>query len=716
MARKQTAAQREQADRDRAERLEQLHQTLQQGVEDLVSSKAWTDYLRFASRMPNYSFNNLLLLFQQMPDATQVASYKTWKSYGRQVRRGESSLRILGPVQRKVDAVDDTGQVRRDDAGEPLQTRKVVAFRAIPVFDVSQTDGEPLPDQPMPQLLEGEAPPGLWDGLAAQVAAAGYTLRRVPPDDELLRRPGGNANGVTFWDERLVVVREDVDPAAAVKTLAHELAHIELHSTIAREEETSSIAMCRGLKEVEAESVAFLVTASAGLASDQYSVPYVAGWGSSTESAEDVADAMQQTAGRVLAAGHRILDGLEHDDVTLERTDLRSSEALADRVSAVRDRAAQASTDAHAHTAGVSTATQQLRSVLADTQRFYQANIEGSWVPDYLDRRGVGQPARAAGAGHAPPGWTSLVDHLRDRGHDPEAMVAAGVARHGRRTGQLIDVLRDRVTLPIHDTSGQVVAFTARHNPAAPEGPKYLNTAGTILFDKSRAVFGLTAAAPAMAAGAHPVVVEGAFDALAIQATSRHADIPLVGLAACGTALTEHQARGIAAACGSDSAVTIAYDGDAAGQRAITAAGEKLQSHAGLQVRVAQLQQGSDPADYIADGRGSDLAGRLQHGQPLAAWDLDREISSASSAQLQNVAFRSQLADALIARHAPHTPAEQVAPMLLQLTRRLDLDPGQVIDRAVEVRGPDQPLLDLPDPPAIAPAAPAQPDRAITLQ
>jgi DNA primase len=253
---------------------EELLAQLHAGVEKLTTGEDWRRMLDISSQLHAYSFGNVLLISGQRPDATMVAGYKRWQELGRQVRRGERSIRILAPVIVK----------REDDNGDV--TRVVVGFRATGVFDVSQTDGPELPDT-MPRLLDGEAPSGLWDALAAQVEARGFTLDRGPC---------GSANGLTDFGARSVRVRADVSTAQAAKTLAHELAHVLLHGP----KEVRYFA-CRGRCEVEAESVAYVVAGWAGLPTDGYSFPYVAHW------AEGDWKRVQETGTDVLQAVRSII-------------------------------------------------------------------------------------------------------------------------------------------------------------------------------------------------------------------------------------------------------------------------------------------------------------------------------------------------------------------------------------------------------------------------
>jgi len=265
----------------RDERLEAMHETLVQKTEALVTSEGWAEYLAFAAKFHNYSLNNLLLILAQCPHASRVASYKRWAEMGRQVRKGEKSLGIFAPMMRK-----------REDEKTGEEKRYISGFRIVPVFDVSQTDGDALPDDiTRPTLLDGEAPEGLWDALAAIVAEHGYRIERGDC---------GGANGFTRPSDLLVKVREDVSDAQACKTLAHELAHVMLHT----EDKTlcADALAHRSVAEVEAESVAHLVATEHGLPTEPYSLPYIAGWSNGkSEVVALAADRVLKTSRAILA-------------------------------------------------------------------------------------------------------------------------------------------------------------------------------------------------------------------------------------------------------------------------------------------------------------------------------------------------------------------------------------------------------------------------------
>ena len=283
------------AEASRKATLEALHTQLAERVGSLDSVEAWQAWLGFATSFHRYSFNNTVLIWTQRPDATLVAGYRAWQAKGRQVRRGEPAIRVLGPVTVRDRKVDEQGRPVMDATGKPIVQVRVVGVKPVSVFDVSQTDGDPLPEAPRSELLTGQAPPGLWDALQGFVEAQGYAV---------VRGDCGGANGLSTYDAREVRVRDDIDEAQAVKTLAHEAGHVLLHAPESREGFA-----CRGVWEVEAESVAYLVTAAHGLDASQYTFNYVAGWAhdAATPDGPSVEDLVKATGQRVIGATEQIL-------------------------------------------------------------------------------------------------------------------------------------------------------------------------------------------------------------------------------------------------------------------------------------------------------------------------------------------------------------------------------------------------------------------------
>ncbi|WP_240619489.1 ArdC-like ssDNA-binding domain-containing protein [Blastococcus sp. TF02-8] len=312
-------AQREAADAARTAKIAALHDQISEQVEQLTADPRWRAMLDAAAKFHTYSLGNQLLIELQAArlgiSPTRVAGFTTWKALGRSVVKKSTGLAVLAPctytpkgastgqgTDRAAPAAatatgtETAGEPAGGDADRPAGARVLRGFRIAHVLDISQTEGEPLPDI-TPELLAGDAPAALWDALAAQVTAHGYTL---------VREDCGQANGVTDPAARTVRVRPDVADAQAVKTLAHELAHIECGHTAAGYDYRG----CRGRAEAEAESVAYIVTAWAGLDSGAYTVPYVAAW-----SARD-ADVVRAAATTVTAAARRILDHLDGAEAT----------------------------------------------------------------------------------------------------------------------------------------------------------------------------------------------------------------------------------------------------------------------------------------------------------------------------------------------------------------------------------------------------------------
>jgi len=292
------------------DKLAALHEQISDGVAALVESDGWRAMLDTAAKFHSYSLGNLLLIGGQAPQATRVAGFRSWQSLGRQVRKGERGIAILAPCTYRPKAADRT-EPAAPAGQEPATTsgggavpgaggkKQVRGFRVVHVFDLSQTEGAPLPDV-APTLLTGQAPAGLWDALEGQVLGHGYTVHRGDT---------GRANGWTDPTSRTVRVSGGVDDAQAVKTLIHELAHLEAGHVA----DLPTYATCRGRCEVEAESIAYVVAAAQGMDASGYSVAYVAGWaGPDLSVVRQAADTVTQTARCILARLDAAADEQEH--------------------------------------------------------------------------------------------------------------------------------------------------------------------------------------------------------------------------------------------------------------------------------------------------------------------------------------------------------------------------------------------------------------------
>jgi antirestriction protein ArdC len=268
------------------DRLKEAHERLTAAVSSIVSGDDWQRMLKTAAKFHRYSLSNILLIQLQKADATMVAGFRRWKELGRTVRKGERGIQIIAPCRYRTKVEKQNGD---EEAIESIRGWKVVY-----VFDISQTEGEPLEDLDAirPKLLDGDAPEGIWDALVTQADAAGF---------EVVRDQKRNENGYCDFLSKKISVRPDVAPAQAVKTLVHELSHALLHG--------DELGRSREIQEVEVESVAFVVLDALGLQSGDYSFPYVARWTNG-----DV-DVVKRSADRAISCARTILAGMEASSV-----------------------------------------------------------------------------------------------------------------------------------------------------------------------------------------------------------------------------------------------------------------------------------------------------------------------------------------------------------------------------------------------------------------
>jgi antirestriction protein ArdC len=286
------------AEQRKAER-EALLATLAEKVAALSSSAEWLAYLRFMAAFRRYSFNNVMLIAAQCPHATRVAGYRTWQQLGRQVRKGEQAIKILGYSTKKITKTDP-------DTGDEVEDR-VTRYPILSVFDIAQTDGEPMPAD-LYRLPIGDGPDGALDRLTCWLASEGWTLRELPL--------AGTCEGYTDHARRIIATEAGLAPAARLVVLLHEAAHAMLHGDLNPGEYQAH----RGVCETEAESTAYVVANLLGLDVDASSISYVAGWSRAEPSV------LTEAAVGVLRAVNAIAAGLGLDD---EQADEPADDATA---------------------------------------------------------------------------------------------------------------------------------------------------------------------------------------------------------------------------------------------------------------------------------------------------------------------------------------------------------------------------------------------------
>ncbi len=262
-------------------KLDTIMKSLEEGVEKIFTSEQYHVYLDTMSKFHNYSFNNTLLIALQRPDATLVAGYQTWqKKFQRHVKRGEKGIKIIAPVpvkeKREIEKVDEeTQEIVIGEDGQPeteVVERILPRFRVTTVFDVSQTDGEPLPTIEAKEL-EG-------DVIIYEDFMKG--LEELSPVPFQFMEIEGGAKG--YYSKKYIAIQKGMSNAQTMKTAVHETAHAILHDRDIMEE--NGLTKDRMTKEVEAESVAYVVCNRFGLDTSDYSFSYIAGWSTDKEMSE----------------------------------------------------------------------------------------------------------------------------------------------------------------------------------------------------------------------------------------------------------------------------------------------------------------------------------------------------------------------------------------------------------------------------------------------
>lgn len=262
------------------DKLLEAQKALQTGVANLVASDGWKDYLKAQAQFRNYSFQNVLWLLLQAGargiTPQRFAGYNTWQALGRQVRKGETSFKVLAPCGYKK---------RDEETGE--ETFRLRGFRVVSTFEVSQTEGAALPEAVQKLQGSGEELQAAFARIEKFNKSRGITLERRPNLD-------GGANGIYRRLNREILIDSTLSDLQALKTLAHETAHSILHD--------SDDGNSRETKEVEAESTAFVVLHALGLNSAEYSLGYIAHWSKGdTKLIQDVAGRVQKAAKQILA-------------------------------------------------------------------------------------------------------------------------------------------------------------------------------------------------------------------------------------------------------------------------------------------------------------------------------------------------------------------------------------------------------------------------------
>lgn len=250
------------------EKVQKLTDQLETGITELFNSEQYAAYLSTMSKFHRYSFGNILLILLQCPGASQVAGYGDWKkNFGRQVKRGERGITILAPCPyRRREEVEETAP--DGSTATTIQLVQRVGFRTVTVFDVSQTEGKPLSE--LVHKLTGDVAD--YERMTEAICA----LSPYPINIEAF--PGA-AYGCCNFVEQRILVQPDMSQVQTIKTMIHEVSHAKLHAPIEDGDgETPPQRKRRFVREMEAESVAYVVCQHFGIDTADYSFGYVAGW------------------------------------------------------------------------------------------------------------------------------------------------------------------------------------------------------------------------------------------------------------------------------------------------------------------------------------------------------------------------------------------------------------------------------------------------------
>ncbi len=253
---------------------QQIVEQLEKGVSEVFESDQYKQYLSVMSKFHSYSYNNILLIAMQCPGATMVAGYESWQRlFKRHVSKGEKAIKILAPCPYKKVILQDvtdpiTHQPLKNSNGEVIKEKvqiTIPAFRPVSVFDVSQTEGEPLPEMATVQELIGKV-----DGFNDMQEI----LENMAPCAVYHKDIEGSAKGYYSPADNQIVIKNGLSQQQEIKTMIHEIAHSLLHNS----EKMKDKKISRNDMEVQAESVAYTVCSALGIDTSEYSFGYIAGW------------------------------------------------------------------------------------------------------------------------------------------------------------------------------------------------------------------------------------------------------------------------------------------------------------------------------------------------------------------------------------------------------------------------------------------------------
>lgn len=293
-----------------SEKVAEVVDRLHKGVTEYLESDKYKEILKTFSRFHHYSLNNSLLILMQRPDAEHVASYTTWKSLHRQVNQGEKGIQILCPAPYKITvsspALDENGNPKIGKDGRQLTEERqqvMVGFKIGYTFDISQTSGRDLPEM-VTEL----------DGKVEKYSNMKEAIELVAPVPIIYSEIAGGAKGYFSPAEQEIRVKDSMSEAQTVKTLIHETVHSRLHNP--QSSEKADHEFSREDKEIQAESIAYVVADHYGLDTSDYSIPYVAGWAGDEKKMMQNLEIIKGESSRLIEELDRALEQIQREKMT----------------------------------------------------------------------------------------------------------------------------------------------------------------------------------------------------------------------------------------------------------------------------------------------------------------------------------------------------------------------------------------------------------------
>lgn len=277
----------------RNQNMEDVQNLLKNGVEKIQNSEEFKKYLTVMSKFHSYSLNNTLLIYLQNPNATAVAGFNKWKKdFHRTVKKGEKSIRILAPILKNKELLESD---ENDNQESKNENKIIVGYRPVPVFDISQTVGEELPQAPKPIDLEGNY--SLYEqNKTILQKLTGYEVLEAPRED--------GADGSCNYETKIISIQKNLSEFQKMKTLLHECGHALLHGSLINKDNLDSyeveVMNNRHIREVEAESVSFVVGQFLGFDSSEYSFNYIVNWSGKNEYLENSLKRIRNTANQII--------------------------------------------------------------------------------------------------------------------------------------------------------------------------------------------------------------------------------------------------------------------------------------------------------------------------------------------------------------------------------------------------------------------------------